>query len=316
MVPLLVAGVLLIATSISGCSLVQKTPSNDANSIVAKVGTQEIKKSDFDKVFGPVKAGYEQKYGIEIWETVQDGKKIIDLVKEKTLDTMIDDMLQLKKAGDMGLVVTDDEVNAEIEKFEKYFDSKEKFQEFLTTQKMDLEYFKNQIKIEMIKGKLREKLTEGVSVTDTELAEYYMNHQGEFFSVKASHILLTTEEEAKKVLERVKAGEDFSKLAKELSIDPSAKTNSGNLDYFKQGDMLPEFEQAAFALKPGQISDIVKTSYGFHIIKVEDRKTDRLEDVAEELQIKLINSKKDSEYSKVIEEIKKNTEIKKEIKNL
>ncbi len=90
--------------------------------------------------------------------------------------------------------------------------------------------------------------------------------------VRARHILVEKEEQAKAALERLKKGEDFAKLAAELSTDPGSGKEGGDLGWFEKGRMVPEFGEAAFKLEKGQISDIVKSQFGFHIIKLEDRR--------------------------------------------
>jgi len=98
--------------------------------------------------------------------------------------------------------------------------------------------------------------------------------------IHARHILVATEDEAKKVLERLQAGEDFATVAKEVSTDTATKDEVGNLGWFPRGQMVTEFEDAAFALQPGQTSDIVKTDYGYHIIQVIERDPNRALDEA------------------------------------
>ena len=90
--------------------------------------------------------------------------------------------------------------------------------------------------------------------------------------VRARHILVETEDQAKDVVKRLKAGEDFAKLAGELSKDPGSGKEGGDLGYFTKERMVPEFSAAAFAMEPGQISDPVKSQFGFHVIKVEDKR--------------------------------------------
>jgi len=306
----------ILAAFLAGCGMVRVNPEVDNNTIVAKINGEEIKKEEFNKLFGVFKVQYEQQFGTDVWEKETEGRKFGDVAREKLLDMLVDEKLQLKKAAELGITVTDDEVTAEIENSKKYFDTEEKFNEFLKGQNMDLEYFKQTVKKELIINKLIDKLTEKIAVTDEDVKAYYDANQDEFISVKASHILLDTKEEAEKILQRVKAGEDFNELAKENSKDPSAKENSGDLGYFKHGDMVEPFEKAAFAMKPGEISDTVQTDFGFHIIKVEDKKLEKYEDVKEQIKANIQKDKKSSEYEKLLEEMRKNTKIEKFIKNL
>jgi peptidyl-prolyl cis-trans isomerase C len=90
--------------------------------------------------------------------------------------------------------------------------------------------------------------------------------------VRARHILVEREDEAQAALSRVKKGEDFAKVAGELSKDPGSGKEGGDLGWFEKGRMVPEFAEAAFKLDKGQVSDIVKTQFGFHVIKVEDKR--------------------------------------------
>lgn len=112
------------------------------------------------------------------------------------------------------------------------------------------------------------------NITEAKLKERYKemaNAQANKQEYKASHILVPTEEEAKKIKQRLNKGEDFAKLAKEFSLDGN-KEDGGSLGYFSEGQMVPEFEKATAALKIGQISEPVKTDFGYHIIKLEDKR--------------------------------------------
>jgi peptidyl-prolyl cis-trans isomerase D len=122
-----------------------------------------------------------------------------------------------------------------------------------------------------------------VTVTPTEVQNFYNTNLQQYQSpeqVRASHILLKTEGKdeatvrkgAEDLLAQVKGGADFAQLATKHSEDEGSAKNGGDLDYFGRGRMVPEFEQAAFGMQPGQVSDLVKTQYGFHIIKVVDKK--------------------------------------------
>src|ERR1041385_5840395 len=120
----------------------------------------------------------------------------------------------------------------------------------------------------------KETLIPNTKATDAEIAAYVAKHP-ELDDKQ-------TRTKAEDVLKRVRAGEDFAALAKEFSRDPGSKDKGGDLGWFGHGQMLPEFEKVAFALQPGQISDIVQSQFGFHIIKLEEKKTETKDGKPEE----------------------------------
>lgn len=120
----------------------------------------------------------------------------------------------------------------------------------------------------------KETLIPSTKATDAEIAAYIAKHPE--LDTKQ------TRAKAEDVLKRVRAGEDFAALAKEFSTDPGSKDKGGDLGWFGHGQMIPEFEKAAFALQPGQVSDVVESQYGYHIIKVDEKRTETKDGKPEE----------------------------------
>ncbi len=130
-------------------------------------------------------------------------------------------------------------------------------------------------KLSLVSELFEKEVMAKAAVSDQEVKDYYDKHRDDFTvttEIKASHILVKTEAEAQKVLERLKAGEKFSDVAKAVSIDKGSAGNGGNLGYFKKGQMVPVFEKAAAALAVGAVSVPVKTEFGYHVILVTDKK--------------------------------------------
>ncbi|HJU44818.1 MAG TPA: SurA N-terminal domain-containing protein, partial [Vicinamibacterales bacterium] len=162
------------------------------------------------------------------------------------------------------VTVTDAEVTA-------YFDkSKEKYR---VGEKRKIKY--TIVNVDQVRSTIK--------VPDADIEAFYKQNLQQYQTpaqVRASHVLIKLEGRdekaaqalAEEVAKKAKAGADFAALAKQYSEDESNKDNGGDLDYFGRGRMVPEFENAAFAMQPGEISDLVKTQYGFHIIKVVDKK--------------------------------------------
>lgn len=190
--------------------------------------------------------------------------------------------------------------------------------------KEKLEFFTNNILANLY---LQNEVAGKISVSEQEINTYYEEHKKEFIKpemVKARHILIkidktASEEEKKKaqekaqdILMKIKAGEDFAKLATEFSDDTLSATKGGDLGFFTRSRMVPSFEDAAFALKPGEISDIVKTPFGYHIIKVDDRKDAEVEPydaVKENIKQKLIQERTQSTISEFIDKAVKDAGV-------
>jgi len=309
MASLLALSMLVLSVLLSGCSSRNAESADTSNVIVAKVNNIEINKDYFDEIFDIAKTQQEETNGPEIWNHEVNGIKFIDYLKEILLNNIIDETIMLKNAADLGITASEDQVDMQIEYIKQNFESEEIYREYLKSQSITEEYVRNNIRKTLIINNLFQELTKSISVPEEELKAAYDSIKDSMYNVRASHILVEDFEEAKKILERVKTGEDFNSLAMEYSIDPSAKFNRGDLGYFGTGEMIPEFEVAAFALEPGEISDVVKTAYGYHIIKLEDKKTVTFEEVKPQLEQQMLPQYKSQYITTYFENLKEKSEI-------
>jgi peptidyl-prolyl cis-trans isomerase C len=161
---------------------------------------------------------------------------------------------------------------------------------------------------------VEEEVEKKAAVTPDEVSEYYAKNKEEFmnpFRLKASHILVRSREEADDVIMRLGKGEDFADLAKEASLDPTGP-KGGDLGYFQKGQLIPEIEEAAFALDNGQVSDVIQTSFGFHVLKITDLVQPLLKEfnsVEKEIEEKLALELKSKYFTDLTEGLKSKADI-------
>lgn len=180
----------------------------------------------------------------------------------------------------------------------------------------------------LVQEYVKKKIADIKKATDKDIEAYYQAHKAEYLNpaqVKAQHILIRVENEAKPeeiaaaktkadgIRKELLAGGDFSKLAEKYSDDPGSKAQGGDLGFFTKDKMIPEFSQVAFSMKKNEISEPIKTGYGFHIIKLNESTPEKQMDLQEAtplIQAKIENSKREAVIEKDLERLKKKYNVK------
>jgi len=277
-----ILGAVLIALIVVAVVLVQK------NNTAATVDGEKITKKELNEALNT-------QYGSTILDSLI-ADKIVDLEAEKE-----------------DVKITDKEKKAEMDKLIESYGGEEAFNSALESNNAS----KADIEEQMVRYlKIKKLLEPSIKITDDEIEAYFKENKANYDQaeqVEASHILVEDEKTAKEVKKKLDNGEDFAKLAKEYSTDTATKENGGELGYFTSGQMAEEFEKAAFSMKVDEISDPVKTDYGYHIIKVtghKDAVAAKLADHKDEVKEALLESKLQTEYSTWLTEKKEKYKIK------
>jgi parvulin-like peptidyl-prolyl isomerase len=225
---------------------------------------------------------------------------------ETNAEKLAERKLILAAAKEEGILTTDDEVDSILQAQYQRFGGESLFVDYVTKSGMTIEL----VKVDIAEGMMTTKYMENVlaresGISDEELQNKYRQLIQKDQSASVQHILLMTQgkpdpekasiyKKMKKILARARAGEDFGKLAQEYSEDPGSKDRGGLYENFERGTMVKPFEDAAFTVPIGELSDIIETRYGYHILKVIDRKkeTRSFEEVKLELTKKLADANK------------------------
>lgn len=238
--------------------------------------------------------------------------ELVTLGGQATLENMITMELVDQAASDANVTVTEEDVNAELETLKTQYGGEEAFNSALAQSGMTLDALKKNMDLQVKMRKILEPQTE---VTDEQISTYYEENKASFATpeqVKASHILVETKEEADAIKKELDGGADFATLAKEKSTDTASAANGGDLGFFGEADMVEPFSKAAFSMEINEISDPVKSDYGYHIIMKTDHKeatNPTLEDKKEEIRTILVDQQIGELSSTWMTDLRSNAEI-------
>lgn len=320
----------VLAIVMSGCNMIAKTEQGIMNSTVAKINGEEITRGQLEdnwqmkSVISQVK----QQYG-DNYTSNDQAVELLKQQKETILDQMITENLLLQKAKELKLVPSDSDLNKEMQKqydsTKSQYKTDEEWKSALSQNGFTEDVLKTQIKNSVIMNKVSDNITKDVKVTDKQIEDYYNKNKNKYTTepnkIHLAHVLVKTEEDAKKVKARIDKGEDFGKVAKEVSTDTGSKDNGGDLgDLEEENSGLDEtFLKAALALKVGEVSNPVQTQYGWHVIKCISRNqypVKKLDEVKDEVKNTLLTTAKQDKITTTLEKWKKDAKITKYEKNL
>jgi peptidyl-prolyl cis-trans isomerase C len=255
--------------------------------VLARVNGEAITKAEFDRALFNVELRAGQPVPAEERNRVYRG----------VLDQLVTFHLLLQEVKSRQISVSDTEVGAQIDQLKQRFPSEDEFQKALASRKVTLDVLREDTRKEMAVARMVEaEVKPKVRIQESEVKDYYDKNPNQFQqpqTFRASHILIGVDgaagadekkaarEKAEALLKRAKNGEDFAALAREHSDDGGSKTAGGDLNYFQKGQMVPEFQAAVESLTIGEISGIVESQFGYHIVLLTDTRPARTIPLAE-----------------------------------
>lgn len=299
------------------------------NNYVLSVNDERVGTGEFRFILDGVKERMSVKYGISDFNNYVGSKKALELAKERASESVVSYTIESQKAKEKGIALSESEITFIQDKVDLIFSQNSKDLELITKAGLSKEGFKRlYIKLttaNKLKNQILNEISSNITISDQEAKTYFDKNKEQYSyeqeMVRAKHILIKTvddnnnplspdkqdgaKKKAEGLLARAKAGEDFATLAKQYSQDEGSKDNGGEY-IFPRDQMVKEFEDTAFSLRPGEISHIVKTEFGYHIIKLEEKyqkgQIMNYDTIKEEVKI-------NAQYSKIIEDWKKQSTI-------
>lgn len=295
----------------------ESTSEQNQADIIAKVGDIPVYKTALDSEMANMDYYMQMYYGADYKNNAEVMEQYYDY-RDNVVQSLIEAEVLVLKARQMNeLKVTEDEINEQLEVTKANFSTEDEFNAALEQSGMTLEEFKENIEKSILVTKLIESYANKAEVTDEEISEYYNTNIANYTTqagATISHILVDSEDKAKEVLEKYKAGTSFTDLAAEYGTD-STKDVGGSLGYvpYENSQYDADFMAAAKLLGEGEVSEPVKTQFGWHLIKVDgivsEDVVQPLEEVKDSIKTTLQNSKAEQELTDKLVEWKKEYDI-------
>lgn len=290
---------IIVLLWITGCN-------NSKEGILAEVDGYQIREEQFNEEFEMKKKIYIKQFGEDFLnQELEEGLSVEDFLKEELLFEIIHERILDKELDKLNSAVTEEDIDRAMnEHYISKFNGEEGYNEYLDYLGVSDEFLRKSVARDLMYQRHSEYFFEQMDLPEEEIREYYENNKDSFIKVKASHILVKTEEEGNEVLKRLEEGENFASLAAIWSIDTQTSVKGGDLGYFTKGSMVEEYkeiENTAFTLEVGEISGLIKTDFGYHIVLVEDR-MESFEDLKDEVTEALKKEKYYEELDRLTEE--------------
>ena len=314
--------VIFVGLLIFGAAWAEEQKPAEADAKIAVINGVAISRQQFDR-----------ELTIHLERVSRQGQQVSDAqmaaLKRDVLEGLIEREVLYQQSQKAGIKITDQSVDEQLAVIKKRFPGEQDFKNALSAMNLTEDEVKSQIARGLaIRELIDQQIMSKITVSDEESKAYY-DANPQFFKqpeqVKASHILIKVEADAtdeqkaearKKIndiQQKLKNGGDFAELAKEYSEGPS-NVRGGDLGYFSRGQMVKPFEDAAFAMQPDEVSGVVETRFGYHLIKVYDKKPEQIvayADVKEKLDQRMKQEKANKEANQYIEQLKKDAKIEK-----
>lgn len=287
-----------------GCS------NNSKEGVVAEVDGYQIMQEQFDEEFEMKRNINIRQFGEDFLnQELEEGLTVEDFLREELLFDIIHEKILNKELDMLNMTIAEEDIDRALnEYYVSKLGGKEGYNKYLGRLGITDEYLRKEVYRGLMYQRHSDYFFKQMDLSEEIIQEYFESNKDSLIKVRASHILVKTEEEGKNVLERLKKGEDFASLAATNSIDTQTSVRGGDLGYFTKSSMIDEYkeiENTAFDLEVGEVSNLIKTDFGYHIVLVEDR-MESFESLKEEATEAL----KYEEYNKELDRLTKKADVK------